>query len=171
MQDLYLGGYRPSPGFSLYTHLFRSALFPFGNSVKSYVWFSWRKSISSYRCPFLLPRSSLAPSHQLTIRVPHPEIYGGLFSLLEGICILGYWLPVLCFPPQPTPHPNPIRVPARIRFPVLFRLSQLLVWVQPVYFVLWLASGFRSIGFLLHLVVSSLSVGRMFLTSPSPNRE
>ena len=33
--------------FILYTHLFRSTLFPFGNSVISYVWFSYKESISS----------------------------------------------------------------------------------------------------------------------------
>ena len=36
-----------SPGFNLYTHLFRSALFPLGSSVNLYVLFSCRESISS----------------------------------------------------------------------------------------------------------------------------
>ena len=44
---LYLGEFPASPGFNLYTHLFRSALFPFGNSTNSYVWFSCSESISS----------------------------------------------------------------------------------------------------------------------------
>ena len=47
MRALYLGGFPASPGFSLYTHLFRSALFPFDNSVNSYVWFSCKEPISS----------------------------------------------------------------------------------------------------------------------------
>ena len=47
IQALYLGGFPPSPDTSLYTHLFWSALFPFGKSVNSYVWFSCKEFISS----------------------------------------------------------------------------------------------------------------------------
>ena len=48
MQALYVGRFRPSVGFSFYTPTCSGvSLFPFGNSVNSYVWFSCKESISS----------------------------------------------------------------------------------------------------------------------------
>ena len=94
IRALYLGGFPPSPGFNLYTHLFRSAFFPLGSSVSSYVWFSCKESISSCMAlnHFRLWVSSLAssklsgsPSHRLTVHALHPEIFGGPSFLLGGI--------------------------------------------------------------------------------------
>ena len=47
MRALYHGVFPPSPGFTLYSHLLRSALFPFGNSVNLCVWLSCKESILS----------------------------------------------------------------------------------------------------------------------------
>ena len=81
MWALYLGGFPLSPSFSMYTDLFRSAFFPFGNSVSSYLWFSCKDSISSCLhyttlcCGYLswLLQSFLAPLLQSAIYVLYPE--------------------------------------------------------------------------------------------------
>ena len=98
------GRFPPSPGFNLYTHLFRSVFFPFNNFVSSYIWFSCRESISStFNCgyPSLLPRSFLVPPHRLRVHVLHPEI-----SLTQDISCLHLMFSAPIQPLQPALHPS-----------------------------------------------------------------
>ena len=108
------GGFPPSPDFSLYTHLFRSALFPFGNSTNSYVWFSCRESISSCMAlnHFRLWVSSLASSKLSgsPSSVPAPR-----FLLrpnqIRDLGRFRFQLPLLLLPVQ---HPLPNRQVPRV---------------------------------------------------------
>ena len=140
IHDLYLGGFPLSPYFNLYTHLFRSAFFPFDNSVNSYVWFSCKESISSYMAcnHSLLWASFLASSklsnfpHRLIIHIIFPKIFLGSY-FWRGISYIEFRQPVPHHPLQPAPHLN----------------------------------GFWSAGYVLRLVVHFQLGGRMILSSPS----